>query len=119
MLSSLRYLGTLMLVPLFTVANCGVSSGYHIHWADFIRFNGILYLRQSATIGRALRQTDLGSKFATVQIELEGHETNPSHDLRDGDAAYLPAGTPIYTVNGYQPTFLLRREEPSRWAGTL
>ena len=108
---SVHFLGAL--VTVCTLASCGVSTGSSIHWADFVQFDGIFYLRQLVTNGQALTAKDLGAQYATVKFELNGHETNPSYQRRDGDAAYLPAGTPIYSVTGYPPTFLLAGQEPS------
>jgi hypothetical protein len=110
---SVRFLGALALVTVCTLASCGHSSGNSIHWADFVQFDGIFYLRQLVTNGQAVNATDLGAPYATVNFELNGHETNPSYLRHDGDAAYLPAGTPVYSVTGYPPTFLLAGQEPS------
>jgi hypothetical protein len=108
-----RLLGALALLTVCTLASCGVSSGSSIHWADFVQFDGIFYLRQVEMNGRALTAKDLGAQYATVKFELNGQETNPSYRRRDGDAAYLPVGTSVYRVTGYPPTFLLAAREPS------
>jgi hypothetical protein len=108
-----RLLSALVLVTICALASCGVSSGSSIHWADFVQFDGIFYLRQVETSGQALTAKDLSAQYATVKFELNGHETNASYRRRDGDAAYLPVGTPVYRITGYPPTFLLAAQEPS------
>lgn len=101
-------------LSVLTQAGCAASTNSDIDWADVIQFNGIRYLYQLPGVGRTPTKADLGGVIASVRFELEGHETDPSYQLHDGDAAYLPAGTPVYSVRGYEPTFRLAANEPQR-----
>jgi len=78
-----------------------------IDWVNFIRFGGITYLASTLHAGRPLQASDLGPQFATVKFKLEGHVQDPHYQARDGDAAFLDAGTRIYAVKGYTPIFRL------------
>lgn len=114
----LSLLSLLMLIAslsVLTQAGCTVvSTTSDIHWADVMQFNGIRYISQVVGVGRTPIKADLGAVFASVRFELEGHETDPSYQLHDGDAAYVPTGTPVYSVRGYEPTFRLATNEPQR-----
>src|SRR5690242_17283868 len=77
-----------------------------IDWVNFVRFGGISYLA-SVDAGRDLQPADLGAQFATVRFRLDGNVSDPNYQSQDGDAAFLDAGTPIYRMNGYAPTFRL------------
>lgn len=82
----------------------------HVDWIDFVQFGGIQYLAVDfggGAVGRGLVDADLGSEFARVQFKhaerhLFGHEC-----CQDGDAAFLDAGTPVYSVKGYKAEFRL------------
>ena len=75
-------------------------------WVNFVRFGGISYVA-SVDAGRDLQPADLGAQFATVHFRLDGNVSDPNYQPQDGDAAFLDAGTAIYRVNGYVPTFRL------------
>lgn len=94
---------------ILALTGCGRAIS-HIDWIDFIQFNGIQYIavgQFGGTTGRDLVETDLGPEFAQVKFKhaeehLFGHQC-----CRDGDAAYLDTGTPVYIVNGFKPEFRL------------
>ena len=74
-----------------------------IDWVNFIKFNGTTYLATQDGAGRSLEQADLGPEFAQVKFKVADNVTDPSYQTKDGDAAFLNAGTRIYTVQGYAP----------------
>lgn len=84
-----------------------------IDWVNFVRFGGISYLA-SVDAGRDLQPADLGARFATVRFRLDGNVSDPNYQSQDGDAAFLDAGTPIYRVQGYVPTFRLAAHQGGR-----
>ncbi len=101
-------IGAILLLTLFWSVSCGSQGA--VEWVNFVQFNGIQYLANYDTslgLGRALQQGDLGPVFATVQFKLAGNVTTPGYHIKDGDAGDLDAGTPVYTVKGYTPTFRL------------
>lgn len=89
-------------------AKLGTTTHMAIDWVDFIKFGGIMYLSNTnKSTSTPLVATDLGNQFATVKFKTEGNVSDPSYHPKDGDAAFLAPGTPIYAVTGYAPTFLL------------
>ena len=98
-----------VLLSFFGLVSCTSPNTQNvaIDWVNFIRFGGITYLAAPAKPGRPLTESDLGPVFATVTFKLEGNVQNPGYQIRDGDAAFLDAGTKVYTVNGYNPAFRL------------
>jgi hypothetical protein len=81
------------------------SHNAEIDWVNFIRFGGITYIAASTRAGRSLTASDLGPVFATVTFRLQGNVHDPGYQSKDGDAAFLDAGSKVYTVKGYKPTF--------------
>jgi len=82
------------------------TSSVQIDWVNFIKFKGITYM---ATVnqGRSLTASDFGPEFAKVTFKVSGNVNSPAYQSKDGDAAFLDAGTPVYMVKGYKPTFRL------------
>lgn len=83
------------------------SSTTQIDWVNFVQFGGITYLANSLPVGRPLQTSDLGPEFAKVTFKLEGNVHDPAYRAKDGDAAFLDAGTIVYTMKGYAPAFRL------------
>jgi len=78
-----------------------------IDWVVFVRFGGVMYFAAYTHAGRAIAEGDLGARFDTVRFKLDGNVQDPGYQAKDGDAAYLDAGTPVYAVKGYATTFRL------------
>lgn len=87
----------------------GMGGGSHtiIDWVNVIKFNGITYQSMYLKLGRTISEEDLGKEYARIQFKLEGNVQDASYQLKDGDAAFLDAGTPVFTVKGYKPEFRL------------
>ena len=106
-----------MLLTLIGLAGCGSQTGgpgsssggqnVSIDWVNFIRFNGITYLATSMRPQDGLPVSQLGPVFDTVQFKLDGNVHDPNYHAKDGDSAFLEAGTQIYIVKGYKPVFRL------------
>ena len=95
---------------LFLAALCLTScfspfGGVSVDYVDFVRWNGIDYQNSFASVGRAIAETDLGPEYFRVKQMLSGSGTSAYHQVEDGDAAYVPAGSPVYRVQGYAATF--------------
>ncbi|MDQ6878443.1 MAG: hypothetical protein M3082_12285 [Candidatus Dormibacteraeota bacterium] len=73
-----------------------------IDWVNFIQVGSTHYVAgpQSPTI---LSETDLGPVYTHVKFKVSGNVCDPSYQLKDGDAAFLEPGTPIYQVSGHPP----------------
>lgn len=74
-----------------------------IDWVDFVKIDGIQYLRTDYYI----EADDLGSQISEVKFKLSDNISDSDYIIKDGDAAYLEKGTPIYNIKGYQSSFLI------------
>ncbi len=96
-----------VLAVLLLTAACrlpGSSSGCNaqIDWVNFIQVGSTQFVAgpQSPTV---LQESDLGPVHAHVKFKVSGNVCDPSYRLKDGDAAFLDPGSPIYEVNGQPP----------------
>src|SRR5579872_6184789 len=106
-----------MVLVLIGLAGCGSQTGgsgsssggqnVSIDFVNFIRFNGITYLATSMRPQDGLSASQLGPIFDTVKFKLNGNVHDPNYHMKDGDSAFLDAGTQVYTVKDYKPTFRL------------
>lgn len=105
----------LLLVPiLLVVAGCGpLGQRVIVDYVDFVQHDGIRYLVPFGNVGRPLTAADLGPVLFTVSRNVQ--ESQPQGGpSRDGDAAFLPVGAPVYTVLGYPATFRLAAHHDNR-----
>jgi hypothetical protein len=56
---------------------------------------------QSPTV---FKETDLGPVYAKVNFKVSHSVCDPNYRLKDGDAAFLDPGSPIYQVSGHSPS---------------
>lgn len=88
-------------------------SNVQIDWVDFIQVGTIQYVAgPSAPAG--LQESDLGSVFAHVKFKVAGNVCDPNYRLKDGDAAFLEPGTPIYAINGRPSNQMLAAHHDGR-----
>ena len=80
-------------------------------YRNFVKLNGITYTVDRRVVGRTLGDSDLGPVHARVRCSLRDKMDPTGGEPQDGDAAYLEAGSPLYSplylVCGYRPTFRL------------
>jgi hypothetical protein len=109
-------LGSVTGLALLGLAACAGEPGFgvQIDWVNVVQFGGIQYVATIDRGGRAPTDADVGPVFATVHFKLADNVHDPSYRLKDGDAAFLDAGTPVYSVPGYAPTFRLVARLTSR-----
>jgi len=74
-------------------------SNVQIDWVDFIQLGTTQYLAAPGA-PTTLQATDLGPVVARVKFRVAGNVWDPNYKPKDGDAAFLEPGTPIYQVNG-------------------
>ena len=106
---------------ILALTGCGIPLS-HVDWIDFVQFNGIQYLAVGGYMGsypegadaRGLVEADLGSEFARVKNNYSETTLSMPKCCRDGDAAYLDEGTPVYIVKGYNPEFRLAAHRDGR-----
>jgi len=83
-----------------------------IDYVDFIRFGGREYLSGIST-ATAINRTQLGKLITRSRCafsELNNRTGKDPGPPRDGDTAFLAAGTPIYAVRGWAPACQLAAE---------
>ena len=88
-------------------------SNVQIDWVDFIQIGSTQYVAEP---GRptGLQESDLGPVVARVKFKVAGNVCDPNYKLKDGDAAFLEPGTPIYQVNGQPPAKVLAAHRDGR-----
>jgi hypothetical protein len=95
-------LSLILLLPLIGCTD-GLSI-VNIDWVDFIKFNDITYLQEHQ--GFSINENDLSS-YGEIKYKVAGNVNNPNYRIKNGDAGYLEAGTPVYSLAGYAPDFRL------------
>jgi hypothetical protein len=95
-------LGTLVLSAACQLPGSSSSCNAQIDWVNFIQVGSTQYVAglQPPT---AIQERDLGPVYAHVKFKVSGNVCDPGYRLKDGDAAFLHVGTPIYQVNGQPP----------------
>lgn len=95
----------LSLITLLSMIGC--ASGptiVSIEWVDFIKFNDITYIRVHQ--GVSVNEKDL-SPYGEIKFKTAGNVESLKYEIKNGDAAFLEAGTLVYSLTGYAPTFRL------------
>jgi hypothetical protein len=94
-----------ILIAVFAAAACqltGSRSGCDrvaIDWVNFVQVGSTQYV--SGTLSTAqLQEGDLGPVYTHVKFKLSENVCDPSYRPKDGDAAFLEPGTPVYQVKG-------------------
>ena len=85
------------------LAGCGQA--VHIDYANVLWYDGSEYVAQFQSTTVPLAASDLGPTLFTVHRMYRDIPVSAPH--QDGDAGILAVGTPVYSVNGYRPTFRL------------
>jgi hypothetical protein len=73
-----------------------------IDWVNFIEIGKTQYVAEPESPD-VLREADLGPVYAHVKFKVSGNICDPNYRVKDGDAAFLEPGTPIYEVNRHAP----------------
>jgi hypothetical protein len=74
-----------------------------IDWVNFIEVGSTQYLWGTVSTTE-LQESDLGPVYAQVKFKVSDNVCDPGYRPKDGDAAFLEPGTPIYQVNGQPPS---------------
>lgn len=84
-----------------------------IDWVDFVQIGSTQYLA-GLQGSPTLQEADLGPVFAHVRHKVSGNVCDPNYRPKDGDAAFLDPGTPIYQVDGHPPSQMLAARHDGR-----
>src|SRR3979411_771786 len=79
------------------------SCNAQIDWVNFIQVGTTQYVAGLTQAPTVVQESDLGPVYAHVKFKVSGNVCDTNYRLKDGDAAFLDAGTPIYQVNGQPP----------------
>jgi hypothetical protein len=85
-----------------------------IDWVPFVTVDGLMFQRALSPAG-TVDESRLGPTVATVTCTIGDSVRNPDFRSRDGDAAFLPAGTDLREVAGYRADFRLAAWEDGAW----
>ena len=84
-------------------------SNVAIDWVDFIQVGSVQYVA-GLDAAPTVTSADLGPVVAHVKFKVDGNVCDPSYHPKDGDAAFLEPGTPIYQVTGHPMSNVLAAE---------
>ncbi len=74
-------------------------------WVNFIRFGGHEYLSKARRGGGdQVEESRLGEVLYRVAFHVDANLVPGDYRPRDGDAAFLPPGTAIHSVDGHSPS---------------
>jgi len=96
-------LGVLLLTAACQLPGSPSGCNVQIDWVNFVQVGSTQFVAgpQSSMF---LQDGALGPVSAHVKFKVSGSVCDPSYRLKDGDAAFLDPGTPIYQVDGQSPT---------------
>lgn len=95
-------LGALLFIAARQLPGSPSSCNAQIDWVNFIQVGSTQYVAGPESPS-FLQASDLGPVYAHVKFKVSGNVCDPSYRLKDGDAAFLEVGSPIYQVNGHPP----------------
>lgn len=110
----LAVLGAVLLTASCQLPGSSPSCNAQIDWVNFIQVGSMQYVAGPQTPA-VLQESDLGPIYAHVKFKVSGNVCDPNYRLKDGDAAFLDAGTPIYQVVGQPP----REQLAARFNGQI
>jgi hypothetical protein len=107
------------MVTVLFIAACQLPGSHptcnaQIEWVNFVEVGSTQYVAGPESPG-VLPESDLGAVYAHVKFRLSGNVCDRGYRVKDGDAAFLDAGTPIYQVTGHAPSV----ELAARFNGTI
>jgi hypothetical protein len=89
----------LLLTAACQVPGAPTTCNAQIDWVNFIQVGSTQYVAGQQPLTPP-QESDLGAVYAHVKFKVSGNVCDPNYRLKDGDAAFLDAGTPIYQING-------------------
>lgn len=91
------------------------ASTANIDWVPFVRVDGQMFQARVANAPVVVSDDRIGGTVATVSCRISDVVSNPSYRPRDGDAAFLPAGTELHAFDGGRPDLRLAVHEDGAW----
>lgn len=101
-----------LVITVLWLVGCGHIT---VDYIDFIQHGDIQYVAPfGGTLGHDLTDADLGAEQFRVRNALARGGNGGGGTPRDGDAAFVSAGEPVYAVRGYRPTFRVAARHDGR-----
>ena len=102
---------TLIVVVGILLAGCSTASSKpdtgivnsSIDWVEFIKWENTEYTR-NYEVSELDIEWPIGKELGEVTFMLDGH-AGTQYQIKNGDAAYLPIGTKLYEMEGYDTSF--------------
>ena len=104
--------------PSATTAPCpppDAEGNAQIDWVPFVKVGGRSYTSMFSTAANTVPASALGDLVAKVSCEIGSVVGNPDFRARNGDAAYLPAGTELRSFAHADPELRLAVHEDGAW----
>jgi hypothetical protein len=73
-----------------------------IDWVNFVQVGSTQYEFGTPSTNE-LQEGDLGPVYSRVKFKVSDNVCDPNYRPKDGDAAFLEPGTPVYQVKGRPP----------------
>lgn len=91
-------------------AKAGPDDSYsktEIDWVDFVMLNGHFYTGLSETVVADPKAVATTAAVGRTAFKVADVVSDPGYQVQDGDAAFLPIGTELYRVPGFEPNQLI------------
>ena len=105
-----------LVLALATACAQGPSTGcsnVQIDWVDFIQVGSTRYVA-GLEPQQTAQESDLGQVVAHVKFKVADNVCDPNYRPKDGDAAFLAPGTPIYQIADHPTTAMLAAHRDGR-----
>lgn len=96
-------LGAVLLTAACQLPGSAPPCNTQIDWVNFVEVGSTQYVAGPGAPPEVVQESDLGPVYAHVNFKVSGNVCDPDYGLKDGDAAFLDPGTPIYEVRGQPP----------------
>jgi hypothetical protein len=92
----------------------GDAMSTHVDHVPFVRLGGLEYVRSGPPAGPVPAGL-VGAQVGSVTCTLSDLAFDPDRRPRDGDAGFLPVGTPLHALEGAAPGVRLLAREDGAW----
>lgn len=86
---------------MLVLSGCAQTPKTLIDWVDFVKLNEISYLATPFKVNEDQIEFEVGKTKFKVSESVH----DPNYKTKDGDAAFLPIGTPIYKLKNYKTEY--------------
>ncbi|MFC5772706.1 hypothetical protein [Ectobacillus antri] len=88
-----------MMLCLLLLTACGEQRHAIIEWVDFIKWNNAKY--QGISTGTLADTSLIGEEVGKIKFRINDNIYDPEYKAKNGDAAFLEAGTVLHQVKGH------------------